>query len=157
MVGLAELIEFDATLVAQEFFDGSKPPGLGDGWQAGDYRVTAPNEIWYVEAGEHYARKESRLSTFVGGVAYALAVSGEVAPDTVTPETVAAVSHELERVACINLHREGEEAGTTEYERVQASQESYRKRQERITSGKEKVFLSIFDHAPTDYRKTSFV
>ena len=157
MAGSTELIEFDVALVAQEFFDGSKPLSPGDDRRAGDYKITSPNAVWVVEADELCAHKEERLPRFVGGVAYALAVSGEVASETVTPETVSAVCDELERLACINLHREGKVAGAAEYERVSASRKAYIDRQIRIASGKEKVFLSIFDHGPTDYRKTSFV
>ncbi|HSX44471.1 MAG TPA: hypothetical protein VLE69_04245 [Candidatus Saccharimonadales bacterium] len=157
MVAYAELTEFDAASVAQAIFDGSKPDLLNRGanWQFGDYVIKSPNEIWHLES-DGLACKEDRLSRFVGGVAYALAVSGEVAPETVTSATVSAVCDELERVICINLHKDGEVAGAAEYARVQSSRRGYRERQKRIKSGEEKQFLSMFDYDPIDYQRTSF-
>lgn len=155
-----ELTGFDATLVAQEFFDGSKTPEQwrAGGWHMGDYRIASPNEIWHVEGvwdNKLYARREDRLLRFLDGVAYALAANGVVAPETVTPATVSAVWAELERIICINLHNEGPEAGAAEHERVQESREACAARRRRIELG-ERVLLSIFDRGPIDYRKTSF-
>ena len=158
MTNSPAISEFEATAVAQALFDGSKADLLNDeaNWQFGDYVITSPDEAWHVEK-DGLARKEERLSRFVGGVAYALAVDGEIEPDTATPKSVSIVCAELERIACISLHKDGVVAGTAEYKRVQAERALNSARAERKEKGEWVYFLEDLAAPSGNYRRNSFV
>ncbi|OGL31017.1 hypothetical protein A3D14_01890 [Candidatus Saccharibacteria bacterium RIFCSPHIGHO2_02_FULL_47_12] len=158
MTHALEALEFDPNAVAQAFFDGSRTTLMTDrtNWQLGDYVIKSPDEIWCIEKG-NIARKEGRLYTFVGGVAYSLALNDEVERGTVTPESVRTICDELERIVCISLHKKGTKAGTIEHKRVQAERMINTKIAERKRKGGWVHFLNDLASPPGNYRPGSFV